>query len=170
MYILDGAKGPKSLRASSSLAVQGGKIKRKFVDLGAPLRRNSNKGRKWKEKEKEANRFSPSGRIFRGRLGHWKPKPSSAAQASPRSPCMPFSWFNDSRKGCYSFRNLPSSTSPLQPPPETLISDKKGSKVENTWIKQTRKPPISSFSSIFGKHSQLVCMLWIRQTNVITLQ
>ncbi|KAM5203608.1 neurabin-1 isoform 3-T7 [Hipposideros larvatus] len=124
----DGAKGPKSLRASSSLAVQGGKIKRKFVDLGAPLRRNSNKGRKWKEKEKEANRFSPSGRIFRGRLGHWKPKPSSAAQASARSPCMPFSWFNDSRKGCYSFRNLPSSTSPLQPPPETLISDKKGSK------------------------------------------
>lgn len=128
MYILDGAKGPKSLRASSSLVVQGGKIKRKFVDLGAPLRRNSNKGKKWKEKEKEANRFSPGGRIFRGRLGHWKPKPPSAAQASPRSPCMPFSWFNDSRKGCYSFTNLPSSTSPLQPSPETLISDKKGSK------------------------------------------
>lgn len=124
----DGAKGPKSLRASSSLVVQGGKIKRKFVDLGAPLRRNSNKGKKWKEKEKEANRFSPGGRIFRGRLGHWKPKPPSAAQASPRSPCMPFSWFNDSRKGCYSFTNLPSSTSPLQPSPETLISDKKGSK------------------------------------------
>lgn len=41
---------------------------------------------------------------------------------------MPFSWFNDSRKGCYSFTNLPSSTSPLQPSPETLISDKKGSK------------------------------------------
>ncbi|KAF6302018.1 protein phosphatase 1 regulatory subunit 9A [Rhinolophus ferrumequinum] len=124
----DGAKGPKSLRASSSLVLQGGKIKRKFVDLGAPLRRNSNKGKKWKEKEKEANRFSPGGRIFRGRLGHWKPKPPSAAQASPRSPCMPFSWFNDSRKGCYSFTNLPSSTSPLQPSPETLISDKKGSK------------------------------------------
>ncbi|XP_019585291.2 neurabin-1 isoform X1 [Rhinolophus sinicus] len=122
----DGAKGPKSLRASSSLVAQGGKIKRKFVDLGAPLRRNSNKGKKWKEKE--TNRFPPGGRIFRGRLGHWKPKPPSAAQASPRSPCMPFSWFNDSRKGCYSFTNLPSSTSPLQPSPETLISDKKGSK------------------------------------------
>ncbi|XP_014643676.1 PREDICTED: neurabin-1 isoform X6 [Ceratotherium simum simum] len=96
----DGAKGPRSLRASSSLVVQGGKIKQKFVDLG----------------------------IFRSRLEHWKTKPSSAAQASTRSPCMPFLWFNESRKGSYSFRNLPSSTSPLQPSPETLISDKKGSK------------------------------------------
>ncbi|XP_058381813.1 neurabin-1 isoform X7 [Diceros bicornis minor] len=60
----DGAKGPRSLRASSSLVVQGGKIKQKFVDLGAPLRRNSNKGKKWKEKEKEANRFSPGSRIL----------------------------------------------------------------------------------------------------------
>ncbi|XP_022359029.1 neurabin-1 isoform X1 [Enhydra lutris kenyoni] len=124
----DGAKGPKSLRASSSLVVQGGKIKRKFVDLGAPLRRSSNKGKKWKEKEKEATRFSPGSRIFRSRLEHWKPKPSPAPQASTRSPCIPFSWFNESRKGSYSFRDLPSPTSPLQPSPETLISDKKGSK------------------------------------------
>uniref|UniRef100_A0A2K6GML2 Neurabin-1 n=1 Tax=Propithecus coquereli TaxID=379532 RepID=A0A2K6GML2_PROCO len=124
----DGAKGPKSLRASSSLVVHGGKIKRKFVDLGAPLRRNSNKGKKWKEKEKEGNRFSAGSRIFRGRLENWKPKPPSAAQASTRSPCMPFSWFNESRKGSYSFRNLPSPTSPLQPSLTTLISDKKGSK------------------------------------------
>nr|XP_045720633.1 neurabin-1 isoform X1 [Mirounga angustirostris] len=124
----DGAKGPKSLRASSSLVVQGGKIKRKFVDLGAPLRRNSNRGKKWKEKEKEASRFSPGSRIFRGRLEHWKPKPSPVPHASTRSPCMPFSWFNESRKGSYSFRDLPSPTSPLQPSPETLISDKKGSK------------------------------------------
>ncbi|XP_034820373.2 neurabin-1 isoform X2 [Pan paniscus] len=124
----DDAKDPKSLRASSSLAVQGGKIKRKFVDLGAPLRRNSNKGKKWKEKEKEASRFSAGTRIFRGRLENWTPKPCSTAQTSTRSPCMPFSWFNDSRKGSYSFRNLPAPTSSLQPSPETLISDKKGSK------------------------------------------
>ncbi|XP_053409424.1 neurabin-1 isoform X3 [Nycticebus coucang] len=124
----DGAKGPKSLRASSSLVVHGGKIKRKFVDLGAPLRRNSSKGKKWKEKEKEGSRFSAGSRILRSRLENWKPKPPSAAQASTHSPCMPFSWFNESRKGSYSFRNLPSPTSPLQPPPETLISDIKGSK------------------------------------------
>ncbi|KAL4826818.1 hypothetical protein H8958_010935 [Nasalis larvatus] len=122
----DDAKDPKSLRASSSLAVQGGKIKQKFVDLGAPLRRNSNKGKKWKEKE--ASRFSAGNRIFRGRLENWTPKPRSTAQTSTRSPCMPFSWFNDSRKGSYSFRNLPAPTSSLQPSPETLISDKKGSK------------------------------------------
>ncbi|XP_054980155.1 neurabin-1 isoform X2 [Sorex araneus] len=121
-----GAKGPKSLTTSSPLVVQDGKIKKKFVDLGAPLRRNSNKGKKWKEKE--VNRFSPGSRIFRGRLEHWKPKPSSPAPASTRSPCMPFSWFNESRKGSYSLKNLPSPTSPLQPSPETLISDKKGSK------------------------------------------
>ncbi|XP_011929309.1 PREDICTED: neurabin-1 isoform X8 [Cercocebus atys] len=122
----DDAKDPKSLRASSSLAVQGGKIKQKFVDLGAPLRRNSNRGKKWKEKE--ASRFSAGSRIFRGRLENWTPKPRSTAQTSTRSPCMPFSWFNDSRKGSYSFRNLPAPTSSLQPSPETLISDKKGSK------------------------------------------
>ncbi|XP_070327433.1 neurabin-1 isoform X5 [Odocoileus virginianus] len=124
----DGAKGPKSLRASSSLVVRGGKIKRKFVNLGAPLRKNSNKGKKWKEKEKEANRFSPGSRIFRCRLETWKPTSSSTAQASTRSTGLPFSWFNESRKGSYSFRNLPSSASPLQPSPEALISDKKGSK------------------------------------------
>ncbi|XP_006834340.1 PREDICTED: neurabin-1 isoform X2 [Chrysochloris asiatica] len=124
----DGAKGPKSLKASSSLVMQGGKIKRKFVDLGGPLQRNSNKGKKWKEKEKEVNRFSPGSRVFRGRLENWRPAPSSTAQASTHSPCMPFSWFHESRKGSYSFRNLPSPTSILQPSPETLISDKKGSK------------------------------------------
>ncbi|XP_054548333.1 neurabin-1 isoform X3 [Talpa occidentalis] len=122
----DGAKGPKSPRASSSLVMQGGKIKRKFVDLGAPLRRNSNKVKKWKEKE--VNRFSSGNRVFRGRLDHWKPKPTSPTQASLRSPCMPFSWFNESRKGSYSFRNLPSPPSSLQPSSETLISHKKGSK------------------------------------------
>ncbi|XP_055276427.1 neurabin-1 isoform X5 [Moschus berezovskii] len=124
----DGATGPKSLRASSSLVVRGGKIKRKFVNLGAPLRKSSNKGQKWKEKEREANRFSPGSRIFRCRLETWKPTPSSTAQASTRSTGLPFSWFNESRKGSYSFRNLPSSASPLQPSPEALISDKKGSK------------------------------------------
>uniref|UniRef100_A0A8C6DYM4 Neurabin-1 n=1 Tax=Moschus moschiferus TaxID=68415 RepID=A0A8C6DYM4_MOSMO len=124
----DGAKGPKSLRASSSLVVRGGKIKRKFVNLGAPLRKSSNKGQKWKEKEREANRFSPGSRIFRCRLETWKPTPSSTAQASTRSTGLPFLWFNESRKGSYSFRNLPSSARPLQPSPEALISDKKGSK------------------------------------------
>uniref|UniRef100_A0A8C3W1R4 Neurabin-1 n=1 Tax=Catagonus wagneri TaxID=51154 RepID=A0A8C3W1R4_9CETA len=160
----DGATGLRSLRASSSLVVRGGKIKRKFVDLGAPLRRNSNKGKKWKEKEKEANRFSPGSRIFRGRLEPWKPKPASTCSTG-----LPFSWFNESRKGSYSFRNLPSPTSPLQPSPETLISDKKGSKVENTGIKKAnKKTPNPSSSSIFGKHSQLVCILWIQETNNFT--
>nr|XP_045015846.1 neurabin-1 isoform X2 [Jaculus jaculus] len=129
LQVKDDAKCPKSLKASSSLGMQGAKIKQKFVDLGAPLQRSSNKGKKWKEKEKEASRFpAGSSRIFRGRLEHWKAKPSCAAQASTRSPCMPFSWFNESWKGSYSFRNLPSATSPLQPSPETVNSDKKVSK------------------------------------------
>ncbi|KAB1276420.1 Neurabin-1, partial [Camelus dromedarius] len=69
VHIMYVAKGPRLLRASSSLVVRGGKIKRKFVDLGAPLRRNSNKGKKWKEKEKEVNRFSPGSSLnFRMKL------------------------------------------------------------------------------------------------------
>ncbi|KAM4874476.1 LOW QUALITY PROTEIN: neurabin-1 [Thomomys bottae] len=125
----DDAKSPKSLMAPNSLVVRGGKIKWKFVELGASLRRNSNKG-KWKEKKKEANRFSAGSRyrIFRSRLENRKAQRPSAAPASTRSPCMPFLRFNESRKGSYSFGNLPSPTNPLQPSPETLISDKTGSK------------------------------------------
>ncbi|XP_012978128.1 neurabin-1 isoform X5 [Mesocricetus auratus] len=96
----DDASCPKSPRMPSSFVVQGGKIKQKFVDLG----------------------------VFRSKLENWKAKPSPAAQASTRSPCMPFSWFTESRRGSYSFRNLPSVPSPLQPSPETLVSDKTGSK------------------------------------------
>lgn len=77
-------------------------------------------------------------RVFRSKLENWKAKPAPAAQASPRSPCMPFSWFNESRKGSYSFRNLPSVPSPLLPSPETLVSDKTGSKVDN-WTKKKKK-------------------------------
>ncbi|XP_051708934.1 neurabin-1 isoform X4 [Oryctolagus cuniculus] len=144
----DGAKDPRSLRTSSSLVVQGGKIKRKFVDLGAPLRRNSNKGKKWKEKEKEANRFSAGSRIFRGRLDNWRPRPPSAAQASTRSPCMPFSWFNESRKGSYSFGNPSSPPSPLQPSPETLSSDKKRSK--NLTFSDDFSPSSTSSADLSG--------------------
>ncbi|KAF7462422.1 Hypothetical predicted protein [Marmota monax] len=73
---------------------------------------------------------------------------------------MPFSWFNESRKGSYSFRNLPSPTSPLQPSPETLISDKTGSKVENTWIeKANKKNPNPSSCSVSGRRPQPVCAL-----------
>lgn len=73
--------------------------------------------------------FSPH-RIFRSKLENWKAKPASTVQASAPSPCMPFSWFNESRKGSYSFRNLPSAPNPLPPSPETQISDKTGSKVD----------------------------------------
>ncbi|EDM15015.1 neurabin 1, isoform CRA_b [Rattus norvegicus] len=122
----DDANCPKSLRTSSSFVVQRGKIKQKFADLGAPLRRNPSKGKKWKEKE--VSRFSAGSRIFRSKLENWKAKPASTVQASAPSPCMPFSWFNESRKGSYSFRNLPSAPNPLPPSPETQISDKTGSK------------------------------------------
>ncbi|XP_040820905.1 neurabin-1 isoform X3 [Ochotona curzoniae] len=144
----DGAKGPRSPKTSGSLVAQGGKIKQKFVDLGAPLRRNSNKGKKWKEKEKEATSFSAGSRIFRGRLNNWKPRPPSAAQASARSPCMPFSWFNESRKGSYAFGNLPSPPSPLQPSPETLNSDKKGSK--NFTFNEDFSPSSASSADLSG--------------------
>ncbi|XP_005388110.1 PREDICTED: neurabin-1 isoform X3 [Chinchilla lanigera] len=142
----DDAKCPTSLRASSPLVVQGGKIKRKFVDLGAPLRRNSNKGKKWKEKE--ASRFAAGSRLFRGRLENWKPKPHSAAQAANHSPCMPFSWFNESRKGSYSFGNPPSPTSPFQPSPETLISDK--TRCKNFTFNDDFSPSSTSSADLSG--------------------
>ncbi|MXQ83344.1 hypothetical protein E5288_WYG001448 [Bos mutus] len=122
----DGAKGPKSLRASSSLVVRGGKIKRKFVNLGIQPQQRHNQT-SWRTGT-QFSKYPRSWWIFRCRLETWKPTPSSTAQASTRSTGLPFSWFNESRKGSYSFRNLPSSASPPQPSPEALISDKKGSK------------------------------------------
>lgn len=94
-------------------------------------------------------------RIFRSKLENWKAKPSPAAQASTRSPCMPFSWFNESRKGSYSFGNLPSVPRPLQPSPETLISDKTGSKVDTSGLKKLTKSPHSCPLLNFGRPSYL---------------
>lgn len=110
-------------------------------------------------------------RVFRSKLENWKAKPAPVAQASPRSPCMPFSWFNESRKGSYSFRNLPSVPSPLLPSPETLVSDKTGSKVDN-WTKKKKscqESPDSYLLSIFGRPSQPVCTPWVSGANVLTL-
>ncbi|XP_074840813.1 neurabin-1 isoform X2 [Carettochelys insculpta] len=49
--ILGGHTGPQSSRATSPTIGQAEKIKQKLVDLGAPWRRSSHKGKKWKERE-----------------------------------------------------------------------------------------------------------------------
>lgn len=127
--------------------------------------------------------LSPCRRIFGGRLDRWKPRPrptatataaptpkptptpkprpACAAPASPRSPCAPFSWFHESRKGSYSFGNLPTPPSPLQPSSETLISDKKGSKVENTRIKKANQdtPNLCLLCNLWEAFSACVCAL-----------
>ncbi|XP_021565585.1 neurabin-1 [Carlito syrichta] len=89
-----------------------------------------------------------NGKILRCRLDNWRPRPAPPTPASARPACTPFSWFSDSRKGSYSFRNLPSPTSSPQPSPETLISDKKGFK--NFALNDDFSPSSTSSADLSG--------------------
>ncbi|NXW08286.1 NEB1 protein, partial [Fregetta grallaria] len=125
----DGATCAQAARTSSPTIGHTEKLKRKLADLGAPLRRSSNKGKK--RKEKEAIRVTYGSRTAREMLQKSANTKSLSERSSSLSHCVPFTWYGESSKGSNSSSNLPSPTSSTEPSSENISPAKKGSKVEN---------------------------------------
>ncbi|XP_064410872.1 neurabin-1 isoform X1 [Latimeria chalumnae] len=113
-------------KESSSSAGQDGKTKRRFMDLGAPLRRSSGKGKR--DREKEANRLSSGSRASKDTLESSASNASVGEASSSIPPCVPFSWFGDGARGSNSSSNLPSPTSSTEPSSENLSPEKQKNK------------------------------------------
>ncbi|NWS93535.1 NEB1 protein, partial [Mionectes macconnelli] len=125
----DGATCAQAARTTSPTIGHTERLKRKLADLGAPLRRSSNKGKK--RKEKEAIRVTSGSRTVREMLQKPSNTKSLAERSSSLPHCVPFTWYGESGKGSNSSSNLPSPTSSTEPSSENLSPAKKGSKVEN---------------------------------------
>ncbi|NWV84370.1 NEB1 protein, partial [Dasyornis broadbenti] len=122
----DGATSAQAARTTSPPIGHTEKLKRKLADLGAPLRRSSNKGKK--RKEKEAIRVTYGSRTVREMLQKSANTKSLAERSSSLPHCVPFTWYGESGKGSNSSSNLPSPTSSTEPSSENLSPAKKGSK------------------------------------------
>ncbi|XP_031967668.1 neurabin-1 isoform X3 [Corvus moneduloides] len=122
----DGATSAQAARTTSPTMGHTEKLKRKLADLGAPLRRSSNKGKK--RKEKEAIRVTYGSRTVREMLQKSANTKSLAERSSSLPHCVPFTWYGESSKGSNSSSNLPSPTSSTEPSSENLSPAKKGSK------------------------------------------
>ncbi|NXJ80644.1 NEB1 protein, partial [Trogon melanurus] len=125
----DGATRAQAARTSSPSVGHTEKLKRKLADLGAPLRRSSNKGKK--RKEKEALRVTCGNRTAREMLQKSANAKPLAERSSSLPHCVPFTWYGESGKGSNSSSNLPSPASSTEPSSENISPAKKGSKVEN---------------------------------------
>ncbi|NXA41055.1 NEB1 protein, partial [Eudromia elegans] len=125
----DGATCAQAIRTTSPTMGQAEKLKRKLADLGAPLRRSSNKGKKWKEKE--ALRVTCGSRATREMLQKSANTKSLLERSSSLPHRVPSTRYGESSKGSNSSSNLPSPTSSTEPSSENLSPAKKGAKVEN---------------------------------------
>ncbi|XP_027766531.1 neurabin-1 isoform X2 [Empidonax traillii] len=122
----DGATCAQAARTASPTIGHTERLKRKLADLGAPLRRSSNKGKK--RKEKEVIRVTYGSRTVREMLQKSSNTKSLAERSSSLPHCVPFTWYGESGKGSNSSSNLPSPTSSTEPSSENLSPAKKGSK------------------------------------------
>ncbi|OXB84744.1 UNVERIFIED_CONTAM: hypothetical protein H355_001221 [Colinus virginianus] len=116
----------KAARATPPSIGHAEKLKRKLADLGAPLRRSSNKGKK--RKEKEAIRVTCGIRTTREMLQQSADSKSLTERSSSLPHCVPFTWYGEGGKGSNSSSNLPSPTSSTEPSSENISPAKKGSK------------------------------------------
>ncbi|KAM9163329.1 neurabin-1 isoform 2-T4 [Pangshura tecta] len=123
---LGGHTGPQSSRATSPTMGQAEKIKRKLVNLGAPLRRSSHKGKKWKERE--VIRVACGTRTTQEMLESSASNASMTERSSSLPYSIPFTWYGESGRGSNSSSNLPSSSSSTEPSSENLSPAKKESK------------------------------------------
>lgn len=122
----DGATCTQAARTTLPTIGHAEKLKRKLADLGAPLRRSSNKGKK--RKEKEAIRVTCGIRTTREMLQKSANSKSLTERSSSLPHCVPFTWYGEGGKGSNSSSNLPSPTSSTEPSSENISPAKKGSK------------------------------------------
>nr|XP_060638221.1 neurabin-1 isoform X7 [Anolis sagrei ordinatus] len=143
----DGATGIQSPRASSPSLGHIRKIKQTFVDLGAPLRKSSNKGKK--RREREPVRVSTGCRTTKELLEFSAGRPSLIKRSTslPHN-TMPFTWHGESSKRSNSSSNLPSPTSSTDPSSENLSPAKKGSK--NLTFNDDFSPSSTSSADLSG--------------------
>ncbi|XP_062839915.1 neurabin-1 isoform X3 [Anolis carolinensis] len=143
----DGATGIQSPRASSPSLGHIRKIKQTFVDLGAPLRKSSNKGKK--RREREPVRVSTGCRTTKELLEFSAGRPSLIKRSTslPHN-TMPFTWYGESSKRSNSSSNLPSPTSSTDPSSENLSPAKKGSK--NLTFNDDFSPSSTSSADLSG--------------------
>ncbi|NXQ95496.1 NEB1 protein, partial [Sagittarius serpentarius] len=120
----DGATCAQAARTTSPTIGHTEKLKRKLANLGAPLRRSSNKGKK--RKEKEAIRVTYGSREVLQKSAKTK---SLAERSSSLPHCVPFTWYGESGKGSNSSSNLPSPTSSTEPSSENISPAKKGKQI-----------------------------------------
>ncbi|XP_072186010.1 neurabin-1 isoform X2 [Excalfactoria chinensis] len=122
----DGATCAQTARTTPPTIGHAEKLKRKLADLGAPLRRSSNKGKK--RKEKEAFRATCGIRTTREMLQKSASSKPLTERSSSLPHCVPFTWYGEGGKGSNSSSNLPSPTSSTEPSSENISPAKKGSK------------------------------------------
>ncbi|XP_068790981.1 neurabin-1 isoform X1 [Struthio camelus] len=123
----DGATCAQAARTASPTMGQAEKLKRKLADLGAPLRRSSNKGKK--RKEKDAVRVTCGSRTTREMLQKSANTKPLLERSSSLPRCVPFTWYGESNRGSHSSSsNLPSPTSSTEPSSENISPAKKGAK------------------------------------------
>ncbi|KAJ7322331.1 hypothetical protein JRQ81_018618 [Phrynocephalus forsythii] len=118
----DDATGVQSLRASIPFLGQIRTVKQTSIDLGAHLKRSSNKSKK--RREKEPVRVSTGCRTTKDLLEC----SASPAPLIKRSSSLPFTWYGESSRRSNSSSNLPSPTSSTDPSSENQSPAKKGSK------------------------------------------
>ncbi|XP_067860479.1 neurabin-1 isoform X8 [Heptranchias perlo] len=129
----DESRGVSSPKKVSPPVSQKENAKQKFVDFGVPSQKTPSKGKKQKDKEKEANRLSSGSRISKDTLESSASNISVGEPSSTIPPCVLLSWFGESARGYNSSSNLPSPSSSTEPSSESLSPEKHRFKTHWSW-------------------------------------
>ncbi|XP_062899890.1 neurabin-1 isoform X3 [Mobula hypostoma] len=112
-----------------SPVIQKDSTKQKFHDFRCPAQKTFSKGKKQKDKVKEANRLSSGSRISNDTLESLTSNISVGESSSSIPPCVLLSWFGESSKRYNSSSNLPSPSSSTEPSSESLSPEKQRFKI-----------------------------------------
>ncbi|XP_078278696.1 neurabin-1 isoform X4 [Rhinoraja longicauda] len=124
----DDSRAVSSKKVRSFIQKESTKLQ-KFHDFGFPSQKTSSKGKKQKDKRKEANRLSSGSRFANDALESSTSNLSAGESSSSIPPCVLLSWFGESGKRYHSSSNLPSPGSSTGPSSESLSPEKQRFKI-----------------------------------------